>query len=123
MAMTMGMRLPDKPRAVAEARRALDGFPAPLRPDQQDDLRLLVTELVTNAMKHAGGWIELRLIAEPDVVRVEVTDAGEGFDPNDRPDPDVESTQGRGLLLVEQLASRWGVQRGPENKVWFELQL
>jgi anti-sigma regulatory factor (Ser/Thr protein kinase) len=90
------------------------------------DLHLLTTELVTNAVLHAGAGeaetIELRVATEPDVVRVSVTDAGGDGTPTVQ-QLDPEAPGGMGLFLVEQISSRWGVERAPGggNRVWFEL--
>jgi anti-sigma regulatory factor (Ser/Thr protein kinase) len=91
------------------------------------EAELLVTELVTNAVRHGG-------LSEDDVVvmgvrlngrilRVEVTDGGPGFDPALALERDPEATGGWGLLLVSRIARRWGVVRGTPNVAWFELDL
>src|SRR3954467_4613079 len=94
--------------------------------DTMNDLHLLTTELVTNAVLHAGAGeadkIELRVAAEPDRVLVAVTDSGGDATPEVQDlDPDIPG--GMGLFLVEQISSRWGVERvvGGGNRVWFEL--
>jgi anti-sigma regulatory factor (Ser/Thr protein kinase) len=120
--MKLGIRLPDEPRAAAEARRAVEDLGPLVTRDQLDDLRLLVTELVTNAVRYSGGWVDLKVFVERGFVRVEVTDPGPGFDPGNRPDPGIESMGGRGLYLVEQIADRWGVKTGDRTVVWFELE-
>ena len=81
---------------------------------------LLVSELMTNAVKYGTGPIELRLERpEPGALRCEVADQGAGFTPiaRSRPTTDVG---GWGLYLVEALASSWGVRDGSTH-VWFEL--
>jgi anti-sigma regulatory factor (Ser/Thr protein kinase) len=96
------------------------------REDTMHDLHLLTTELVTNAVLHAGvgeaGTIELRVAAVSDRVRVAVTDPG-GEDTPVVQDLDPEVPGGMGLFLVEQISSSWGVERAPGggNRVWFEL--
>jgi anti-sigma regulatory factor (Ser/Thr protein kinase) len=96
------------------------------REDTLHDLHLLTTELVTNAVLHAGvgeaGTIELRVAAERNRVRVAVTDPG-GEDTPVVQDLDPEVPGGMGLFLVEQISSSWGVERAPGggNRVWFEL--
>src|SRR4051794_9288234 len=98
--MKLGMRLPDEPSAVAEARRALDTIAPELSRDKLDDVRLLVTELVTNSARHAGGWIDLNVDTSRGIVRVEVRDKGPGFDELHIDAPDLDSIGGRGLYLV-----------------------
>jgi anti-sigma regulatory factor (Ser/Thr protein kinase) len=94
--------------------------------DTMHDLHLLTTELVTNAVLHAGAGeadkIELRVATEPNAVRVSVTDPGGEDTPTVQAlDPEVPG--GMGLFLVEQISSSWGVERAPggRNRVWFEL--
>jgi len=96
------------------------------RADTLHDLHLLTTELVTNAVLHAGAGeddkIELRVATEPALVRVSVTDPG-GEDTPAVQELDPEVPGGMGLFLVEQISARWGVERAPggRNRVWFEL--
>jgi anti-sigma regulatory factor (Ser/Thr protein kinase) len=96
------------------------------RDDTMHDLHLLTTELVTNAVLHAGAGeadrIELSVAAEPERVRVSVTDPGCETTPEVQ-ELDPEMPGGMGLFLVEQISSRWGVERTPGggNRVWFEL--
>jgi len=82
---------------------------------------LLVSELVTNAVTHGDGKPLLDINVRADQVKVAVSDAAPGA-------PQVQhgsvlAENGRGMLLVETLADRWGVEaRSPEGKtVWFEL--
>ena len=90
------------------------------------DLHLLTTELVTNAFLHAGAGesetIELSVAGAGDLLRVSVTDPGSAGTPEVQA-PDLEVPGGMGLFLVEQISSRWGVERlsGGANRVWFEL--
>jgi anti-sigma regulatory factor (Ser/Thr protein kinase) len=86
-----------------------------------ETVELLTTELVTNAIVHAGSKSHLFIRAAKGVVRVEITD------PDDRlpamATPDTDAPGGRGLIIVNGLASAWGVE--PTTKggktVWFEL--
>lgn len=86
--------------------------------------RLLVSELVTNSIRHAhtpaSASVDLLATVFADRVRVEVGDHGPGFDPGP-PEPDRESPSGWGLYLVDQLADRWGVTRTDGTRVWFEM--
>jgi anti-sigma regulatory factor (Ser/Thr protein kinase) len=113
--------------APARARAAIRSATAPLGEDAACVLTLLVSELVTNAVIHpasrAGDRIGLRIEVGAHGVRVEVSDAGGGFDP-DHPEPRPPERGGRGLLLVDRLSSRWGAGRtgaGVRFRVWFEL--
>jgi anti-sigma regulatory factor (Ser/Thr protein kinase) len=88
-----------------------------------ETLRLLVTELVTNSVKHTGArTVELTVLVGNSSVLTEVTDAGPGFNPAKTGSPSDGHT-GWGLFLVERLAERWGVDKaGGATKVWFELR-
>lgn len=114
-------------RTPAAARRLVRCLDAILERATVDDLELMVTELVTNSVRHAGlgqhSWVQLELNVVPDLVRVEVIDPGRGFDPADRPTGTDIRGSGWGLYLVEQLADRWGVVHDAFTRVWFELRL
>jgi len=118
------LTLPATPASIATARRAL----TPLREDVGDpvfrDLRLLVSEVVTNAIRHAEHRGEVLLVVVPldGVVRVEVHDGGIGFLPEAEPTPAADKAAGWGLYLVDKLTRRWGAERAPDAHVWFELE-
>lgn len=88
--------------------------------DSIADVALLVSELVTNAVLHARSATRLTIDRDGATLRVSVWD-GSAARPRLRPyTPDAVT--GRGLLLVERIASRWGVDEGSGGKsVWFEL--
>jgi len=114
------VRLARTPQAPRTARRAVDGFADMLDAALLDDLRLVVTELVTNSLEHVtddASPIGLLLQVADTVVHVEVRDAGPGFSPS-KPQPSLYATRGRGLAIVDELADRWGVTSGPPHKVW-----
>lgn len=95
-------------------------------PEVSELMELLVTEVVTNAVLHAGmsegDPVALAVRVSPSRVRVEVTDPGPGFAPDRVAPPELLSTGRRGLVLLEELSDRWGVKRdGEGNLVWFEL--
>jgi anti-sigma regulatory factor (Ser/Thr protein kinase) len=87
---------------------------------------IVVTELVTNCVRHARlapeQQIDLRVSARRQLLRLEVIDEGDGFEPvATRPDPEV-SSGGWGLWMVAQLADRWGVDTSHSTRVWCELE-
>jgi anti-sigma regulatory factor (Ser/Thr protein kinase) len=81
--------------------------------------KLLVTEIVTNAVRHGEGEIVLRARLDRGRLFAEVIDQGHGFAWT-VPEPDRERTTGWGLMLVAGEADRWGVD-GVTTHVWFEL--
>jgi anti-sigma regulatory factor (Ser/Thr protein kinase) len=87
-----------------------------------DAAELLVDELVSNVVRHVGSPVELRVVRRPLAVRVEVDDASTALPVLQDPLPD--EGHGRGILLVESLASRWGTEVNGDGKtVWFELDV
>jgi len=117
------LHLPATGDSVSAARHSLEDLPG-IPAATLDDLKLLVSELVTNSVRHTGlqlgDLIELRVSGEPGRVRVEVADQGPGFKP--QPPPRASSREsGWGLFLVEQISSRWGLAVDGETRVWFEL--
>ncbi|HVL64734.1 MAG TPA: ATP-binding protein [Actinomycetota bacterium] len=115
-----------RPTAPAEARRRLAREVGSVVPDDHlEILKLLVTELVTNALRHspAGGrdWrIAVDVECSRSRVRVAVRDPGRGFERR-APAPGPYDVSGRGLFLVDRLADRWGVDNAGGTCVWFEL--
>jgi len=120
---TIELRLNGGPEAPSKARRALGRLRGDLDPPLMETMRLLVTELVTNSVKHARAEaVSLRVLVGRQAVLVEVTDHGPGFKHRPRRRSDARDS-GWGLFLVERLAHRWGVGKdGPATRVWFELR-
>ena len=121
-ARTVCREFPSTPGSVSDARHAFDGVGAELGDPLHMTVVLLVSELVTNSVTHskvAGGVIELLASISAELVRVEVSDDGEGFDLPPAAHHDDES--GRGLHLIQELADRWGRPTGLRTSVWFEL--
>ena len=112
------------PTAAAEARAAVGALDGRAETDVLDDVRLLLSEVVTNAVRHSGSPSGTRIGLSVSVcrtaVRAEVTDTGRGFEPAPRSAPFTQAG-GWGLHLVDRLASRWGVDRGEPVRVWFEI--
>jgi anti-sigma regulatory factor (Ser/Thr protein kinase) len=120
MATTQSLELPRTLEAPAKARDALADLDPSLPEHVVDDLRLLVTELITNSVKYGGdGPVRLEITHEPDRVRTEIIDQGVGFTPVER-DGDLSRVGGWGLHLVEELTDRWGTYKGSTH-VWFEI--
>jgi anti-sigma regulatory factor (Ser/Thr protein kinase) len=115
-----------EPEVIRSARDAANILESEIPQEKVDDVRLLVSELVTNAVRHGhlrpnDDWVRLRLRYDDDKLRVEVSDPGDGF--NVPASPDQLSESGWGMYLLQQLADRWGVSSGGETRVWFELDL
>ena len=113
--------LPPGPQSARAARAFVE---ATLREWGHADLievaRLLTSELVTNAILHAGTAIRVTVRVAEDRVRVEVEDRTGGTPT--RLHRAVDATTGRGLAIVEEIASSWGAQRTGSGKVvWFEM--
>jgi anti-sigma regulatory factor (Ser/Thr protein kinase) len=124
MESEMSFELAGGPYAVTAARLALADLDSQLDPSAAFDVRLLVSELVTNSVQHAAvgadDSIVLELSFSDERVRVDVRDSGPGFEPPAAPPPD-DAEAGWGLFLVEQLADSWGVGEGGHG-VWFEIR-
>ena len=120
---TIDVRLQGGPEAAALARRAIARLREDIDEPLMETMRLLVTELVSNSVKHASSdTVGLKVAVARSAVVVEVTDQGPGFRPRPRPG-DSANPSGWGLFLVERLAHRWGVGReGSATRVWFELR-
>jgi anti-sigma regulatory factor (Ser/Thr protein kinase) len=114
--------LPKAAVSAAMARRALDRLTGEVDGQRLEDARLLVSELIANAVEHveAEGVLELRIDNDTARLRVEVLDPGPGFTPDpDRPGELAES--GWGLHFVNRIADRWGAETDGTGRVWFEL--
>jgi anti-sigma regulatory factor (Ser/Thr protein kinase) len=92
----------------------LDGF--------GDVAELLTDELVSNVVRHVGAPMQLRASRRPASIRIEVDDSS--TEPPVRQDPNPLQDHGRGILLVEALATVWGVELRENGKtVWFEIDV
>lgn len=117
------MRLGSGPGAAASARGAISKLRADLDQSLIEVLGLLVTELVTNSVRHtAADSLTLSVAIGKSTVLTEVADTGPGFDPR-CVEHSGDADTGWGLFLVQRLADRWGVRHdGPSKRVWFELR-
>lgn len=116
------LALPSRAEAASRARQALRRLLDPLGLDA-DAAELLVSELVGNAVRYAGGGeVVVRARIADGLLRVEVLDSSEVVPPLPTAVPASDAESGRGLLLVEALAERWGAEPVPGGKrLWFEL--
>jgi serine/threonine-protein kinase RsbW len=112
------------PNAVSEARRWVGAVAeGHVDADQAEKLRLVISEVVTNALRHGSESerIDLAVTPKPHFLCVQVTDDGPGLAPRPRA-LETEEEGGFGLFFVEQLTRRWGVTReNHRTRVWFEL--
>ena len=94
-------------------------------PGNREDLLLVVSELVTNAVVHGAEPIRVTMVRAPERVRVEVTDGAAASSPHGNPRPPADAETGRGLSVVTRLAVAWGWRASPGRgkTVWAELPL
>lgn len=113
--------IPRDTQAPGQARRAIERMTGRIAADIVPDVKLLVSELITNSVKYGGqGAVTLKFESDdPRRLRVEVIDQGVGFVPVARNRPATE-VGGWGLHLVQTLSNRWGVYEGSTH-VWFEI--
>jgi anti-sigma regulatory factor (Ser/Thr protein kinase) len=111
--------------AGGEARRAIALNEPALSKRVREDVQLLVSELVTNAVRHGGATpdrpLQFDFRRRNGTIRVEVVDSGTDFEAPSQP-ANGDANGGWGLFLVDRIAARWGVDRTPRGTcVWFEL--
>jgi two-component sensor histidine kinase len=111
------LALEPRPESARRVRRALERHGLP--EDVEHTVMLLSTEIVANAIRHAGLSPDQRIVffarVQGDFARIEVADPGPGFDPDDI------DAEGFGVRLLNKLAARWGVETDRGCKVWFEV--
>ena len=114
--------LPKSPGSAAQARLFLDQLRDQLDEQVLENARLLLSELVANAIEHVEeeGDLEVRITLGDGALRVEVLDPGPGFVP---PERSPDSDRGWGLHFTARLASRWAADFDDRARVWFELPL
>jgi len=115
-------KLPKSPTAVATARELVERVREELSETALEDARLLISELVANAVEHAqaDGMIEVNVALSEESLRVEVIDPGPGFEYIPRAG-DSGDERGWGLHFTDRLAKRWAIERGERTRVWFEI--
>jgi anti-sigma regulatory factor (Ser/Thr protein kinase) len=111
-----------EPESVSHARERVVELAGPfVGATRIADLRLVISEVITNAVRHGGnGDMLVAVTPKEGYLCVQVTDTGDGFAPRPRAfGPDEDG--GFGLFLVERLTRRWGLTRENRNtRVWFE---
>jgi anti-sigma regulatory factor (Ser/Thr protein kinase) len=125
MEAEVSLRLAPEPAVVTIARHALDGLEDILPPGKLEDVRLVVSELVTNSIRHAelspNDQISLSVAVSDGSVRGRVCDPGSGFESDLEPRPRPSLEGGWGLHIVETISDRWGVEQNSRACVWFEI--
>ncbi|MGW4892682.1 ATP-binding protein [Kitasatospora sp. NPDC004240] len=119
------VRLPSRPESCPLARRLVLSVLQSWELHQQLEAgELLTSELVSNAVRHAGGrTIGLQITRRPGWLRIEVRDSSRSLPCMIMADPLPVNERGRGLVVVDDLADRWGADLLPRGKgVWFELK-
>ena len=121
----MRLEFPGGMEAAGAARAALaERLRERMAAARLEELRLLVTELVANSVRHGGvdgrGRIVIEVELLDDRARVQVSDTGAQGEPELLP-PDLGGGGGFGLYLVDRIALRWGAEHDPDLRVWFEL--
>jgi anti-sigma regulatory factor (Ser/Thr protein kinase) len=118
---TVETRFPGTDTASRSARAFLRGALQTWALDGLGEVtELLTSELVSNAVRHVGSPVVLRAIRDDDWVRVEVDDTSDALPVMGQPRP--LDLGGRGMVLVDALADRWGADLHPGGKtVWFEI--
>src|SRR5919199_4764710 len=115
-------RVAPEPHSVPRARERVVELAEPfVDRGRIGDLRLVISEVITNAVRHGGdGDMVVAVTPKDEYLCVQVTDTGDGFAPRPRAfEPDDDG--GFGLFLVERLTRRWGLTRENHNtRVWFE---
>jgi anti-sigma regulatory factor (Ser/Thr protein kinase) len=119
----LSVRLPARPDSVRAARDTMNALRAHLTAERLDDVRLMVSELMTNSLRHGAlppaGKIAVAVDLQERVLTVEVQDPGKGFMPHVVPAQPGGS--GWGLFLVDRLSDAWGVSSDGSTRVWFQV--
>jgi anti-sigma regulatory factor (Ser/Thr protein kinase) len=111
------------PASAAAARTFVRDLLAAWDCDDEDEVAVLLTsELVSNAVRHAGTRLALEVHADPEVGMLRIAVRDQNRELPVRREASVEATRGRGIFLVDALAKRWGADIIEDGKVvWFEV--
>jgi anti-sigma regulatory factor (Ser/Thr protein kinase) len=125
LAVSASLRLPRVPESARAARRFIAEFciASQLSEDDCHTAALLTSELVTNAVRYGGSRATLEARRPGGVLRISVEDDNPEL-PEEGLSPPYRAESGRGIMLVDALAARWGVEKHSGGKaVWFELDV
>jgi anti-sigma regulatory factor (Ser/Thr protein kinase) len=116
-------KLPVGPNAPAQARKLVSEVP--LGEDARASVELIISELVTNTVRHGdstpGGELSVELRREAERVSGRVCGRGPAFSWTDD-DPELSEPGGLGLMIVDRMSDRWGITHNSKVCVWFECQ-
>jgi anti-sigma regulatory factor (Ser/Thr protein kinase) len=120
--LDIALRLSPDAQSPAEARKSLEALRVSLDDPVVDDAALLVSEIVSNSVRHAdldpSDAIEVRIRGSRSMLHVDVIDPGPGFEPERAR---RRHDGGWGLFFLDRVATRWGVERDDRTRVWFDL--
>ena len=122
---TASLKLAPRADAAGIARRFVHDNRDHLDPDIVANAELLVSEIVTNALRYGAGEIALTVRVDPPGIGVAVTDTGHGMPVVRAELPADDEGSGRGLFIVDAIASQWGVDPSwppPGKTVWFDVR-
>ena len=125
MQTALDLEFAPRSAVVRTARDATSAVVPEVLEDRQDDVRLLVSEIVTNSVRHgdADEWIRLRVACGEGRIRVEVRSPGSDISFERSAKPGAMRESGWGMYLLENLADRWGVSSAEgDTCVWFEVE-
>ncbi len=112
-------------RAPSSARSALSVLEPHLGEDRLQGLRLVITELITNSIRHSGmddqAVVGLDIRLQDGVLRCTVSDPGSGFEKPEVVRPHADRAGGFGLVILDSVADSWGVERDELFRVWCQL--
>jgi anti-sigma regulatory factor (Ser/Thr protein kinase) len=119
--VTTERRFDDSDASVGNSRRFVASATADAPPSVREAIVLMVSELATNAIVHAGGGFAVRVERDGSIIRVTVTDAGVGTPVVQH--PDEHEPHGRGLRIVDELSDEWGSEDTAAHgkSVWFRI--
>jgi serine/threonine-protein kinase RsbW len=124
-ARAISLRIPAKPEYITLCRLALTGLGQvrPIADDAMADLKLALTEAVSNSVRHAygpdgDGHVSVTYELHPDALGIEVVDDGAGFDPDEAPsfDGGELSEGGLGIAIIRSIADEFEIESSPSER-------